>query len=89
MSGLSGKTPDCKDWLIITLNKELSARVHPNIHGLSVLCKTDCKKINWAEQIAMEGRKFSHNWIKGDSNSSSKTTDLKPHLRKEKSLQNV
>ena len=23
-------------------------------------CKTDCKKINWAEQIAMERRKISH-----------------------------
>ena len=24
------------------------------------LCKTDCKKVNWAEQIAMERLKISH-----------------------------
>ena len=24
------------------------------------LCKTDCKNLNWAEQIVMERRKFSH-----------------------------
>ena len=24
------------------------------------LCKTDCKKVNWAEQIAMERRKIIH-----------------------------
>ena len=24
------------------------------------LCKTDCKKVNWAEQFAMERRKISH-----------------------------
>ena len=26
------------------------------------LCKTDCKKVNWAEQIAMEDEKSPTNW---------------------------
>ena len=31
------------------------------------LCKTDCKKVNWAEQITMERRKISHEFSEGVS----------------------